>query len=100
MTAIACAGAMVVTGMNIDMAGMETEASSTWAWNTEYSESGYKKVSYAQLTATADSEDHTGETKSVDSNGSAVGGEAEHVVDGNCRRQMVQMILYGYIQKQ
>ena len=54
--ALLCAGAMTVTGMNLPVNVMSTDAAADWTWNALVSESGYRKVPFKELSAIADTE--------------------------------------------
>ncbi len=72
---------MVMSGMSVTTGTMMVQASAGWTWNANYSESGYVKIPYANLSASADSEDTSGESTSKKGETVAYG-KAENVVDG------------------
>lgn len=73
---------MVMSGMSVTTGTMMVQASAKWAWNAKYSESGYVKIPYTKLSASADSEQPTGEDASkVD--GNVAHGRAANAVDGH-----------------
>lgn len=82
--ALLCASAMTVTGVNLPVNVMSTEASANWAWNATVSESGYEKVPFSNLSAVADSV-QTGSTE-PNSNGAGAAspgtGAVANIVDG------------------
>lgn len=77
--AMACALGMIVTSGAVPGSILTAEASTSWTWSANTSESGYSKVPTSELTATADSCAGASET---DSNRQA-NGSWNNAVDGN-----------------
>ena len=77
--AMACALGMLVTSGAVPGSILTAEASTSWTWSANTSESGYSKVPTSELTATADSCAGASET---DSNRQA-NGSWNNAVDGN-----------------
>lgn len=78
--ALLCAGAMTVTGMNLPVNVMSTDAAADWTWNALVSESGYRKVPFKELSAIADTE---AASEGASTGGASRGtGRAVNVVDG------------------
>lgn len=73
---------MVMSGMSVTTGTMMVQASAKWAWNANYSESGYVKIPYTKLSASADSEQPTGEAAST-VDGNVAHGLAANTVDGH-----------------
>ena len=77
--AMACALGMIVTSGAVPGSILTAEASTSWTWSADTSESGYSKVPTSELTATADSCAGSGETDG----GKQTNGSWNNAVDGN-----------------
>lgn len=77
--AMACALGMIVTSGAVPGSMLTAEASTSWTWNANTSESGYSKVPTSELTATADSCAGSAETDG----GNQSNGSWNNAVDGN-----------------
>ncbi|WP_456081168.1 bacterial Ig-like domain-containing protein [Mediterraneibacter sp.] len=77
--AMACALGMIVTSGAVPGSMLTAEASTSWTWNANTSESGYSKIPTSELTATADSCAGSSETD----RGKQTNGSWNNAVDGN-----------------
>ena len=77
--AMACALGMIVTSGAVPGSILTAEASTSWTWNADTSESGYSKVPTSELTATGSSCAGSSETDG----GKQRNGNYSNAVDGN-----------------